>query len=79
MNKDYFQFKWFDELQIGDVFKFSPIIDSDIPSKFYTVYQKDKGTTKFNSTYHKDLNRMEFANDTPREVMIFPNRKKRNN
>lgn len=76
MSKDFFNFGFFDELQVGDVFKFSPIIDNDIPSKFYTVYHKDENTTKFNATYCKELNRMEFANDTPREIMIFPNRKR---
>ena len=75
-HKDYFQFKWFDELQVGDVFKFSLIIDNDIPTKFYTVYQKDENKTRFNATYGKELNRMEFANDLHREVMIFPYRKK---
>ncbi len=74
-HKDYFQFKWFDELQVGDVFKFSPIIDNDIPTKFYTVYQKDENKTRFNATYGKELNRMEFANDLDREIMIFPYRK----
>jgi hypothetical protein len=76
MSKDFFQFRWFDDLKTGDVFKFCPIIDSDIPSKFFTVFAKDELNTKFNSTYGKELNTTEFANDTPREVMIFPNRKR---
>jgi len=74
--KNYFNFRFFDELQVGDVFKFSPILDDDIPSKFYTVYQKNEIITRFNSTYGKNLSRMEFPNDTPREIMIFPNRKR---
>ena len=74
--KNFFKFSFFDDLKLNDVFKFSPNIDKDIPSKFYTVYYKDETTTKFNATYGKELNRMEFANDTPREIMIFPNRKK---
>ena len=42
MGKDFFNFKWFDELQVGDVFKFCPITDSDIPSKFFTAFAKDE-------------------------------------
>lgn len=76
MSKNYFNFSFFDELQVGDVFKFCPIIDNDIPNKFYTVYQKDETITKFNATYGRELNKMEFANNTSREVMIFPNRKR---
>ena len=75
MSKDFFQFKWFDELQVGDVFKLCPIIDSDIPSKFFTAFKKDEVNTKFNATYGKELHTMEFANNTPIEIMIFPNRK----
>lgn len=73
--KNYFEFKSFDELQTGDVFKFSPILDNDIPSKFYTVYHKNETHTKINSTYGKLLNRFEYENNINREVMIFPNRK----
>lgn len=73
---NFFIFKFFNELQIGDVFKFSPIIDNDIPNKFYTVYQKNETTTKFNATYGKELNQKELLNDTKREVMIYTNRKK---
>lgn len=70
-----FQFKWFDELQVGDVFKFCPIIDSDIPTrKFYTVYYKDELITKINSTYGKELHTIELANNTHREIMVYPNR-----
>lgn len=76
MSKDYFNFRFFDELQVGDVFKFSPLIDNDIASKFYTVYHKDENTTKFNDTYGKELNRMELVNNSRREIMIFPNRKR---
>ena len=32
--------------------------------------------TKFNATYGKELHTMEFANNTPREIMVFPNRKR---
>lgn len=79
MSKDFFQFRWFEELSIGDVFKFCPtIIDSDIPSKlFFTVYSKDEVNTKFNATYGRELHKMELANNTPREIMVFPNRKRR--
>ena len=76
MSKDFFQFKSFDELQVGDVFKFCPLIDSDVPSKFFTAFAKNEISTKFNSTYGKELHTMEFSNNTPREVMIFPNRKR---
>jgi hypothetical protein len=76
MSKDFFQFKWFDELQVGDVFKFCPIIDSDIPSIFFTAFAKDEVNTKINATYGKELHRMDFANNTSREIMIFPNRKR---
>ena len=74
--KDFFQFKWFDELQVGDVFKFCPIIEPDLPSKFYTAFKKDEVKTTINSTYGKELHTIELANDTPRVIMIFPNRKK---
>ena len=74
--KNTFKFKWFDELQVGDVFKFCPILDDDIPSKFFTVFAKDDVNTKFNATYGKDLHTMEFANGINREIMIFPNRKR---
>ena len=73
-NKNFFKFSYFDELKTGDVFKFSPIIDNDIPSKFYTVYAKDESTTKINSTYGKTILRLEYMNDLNKEVMIFPNR-----
>ena len=76
MSKDYFIFGLFSDLQVGDVFKFSPIIDSDIPNRFFTAYQKDADITKINTTYGKELNRMEFPNDTQKEVMIYPNRRK---
>jgi hypothetical protein len=76
MDKNFFTFKWFDDLKVGDTFKFCPTIDSDIPSKFFTVYYKDEFITKFNSTYGKELNKMEFLNDTHKEIMLFPNRKK---
>jgi hypothetical protein len=75
MSKYYFQFKWFSDLQVGDVFKFCTIIDNDIPSIFYTAYAKDDINTKFSATYGRNLHRKNFANDTPREIMIFPNRK----
>ena len=61
MNKDFFQFRWFEELQVGDVFKFCPVIDSDIPSKFFTAFAKDGVNTKFNATYGKELHTMEFV------------------
>jgi hypothetical protein len=76
MKKDYFKFASFEDLQVGDVFKFSPIIDNDIPSKYYTAFVKDELNTTFNSTYGKELNTSKFPNNTPREIMIFPNRKK---
>lgn len=76
MSKDFFQFKYFDELQVGDVFKFCTVIDSDVPSRFFTVFAKDGTSTKINSTYGKELHKMEFPNDAPREIMVFPNRKK---
>lgn len=76
MSKDFFQFKWFDELQVGDVFKFCPIIDSDIPKKFFTAFAKDGVNTKFNATYGKELHTMEVLNNTPKEIMLFPNRKR---
>jgi hypothetical protein len=72
--KNYFKFSFFEELKEGDVFKFSPVMDNDIPSKFYTVYKKTDTITKINATYGKVLNRMEFNNNLPREVMIFVNR-----
>lgn len=75
MNKDFFFFGHFNELKVGDVFKFPQNLYNDIPSKFYTVYQKDENTTKINATYGKLLNRLELENDTPIEVMIFQNRK----
>ncbi len=75
MGKNFFNFKFFDELQVGDVFKFSPVIDSDIPRRFYTVYEKNEYTTKFNTTYGKCLYQNEFDNNIHKEVMIFPNRK----
>ena len=74
--KNFFKFSFFDDLKLNDVFKFSPNIDKDIPSKFFTVYQKNEKTTKFNAKYGKDLSNMELPNDAPREIMIFPNRKK---
>jgi hypothetical protein len=76
MNKDFFQFKWFNELQVGDVFKFCPVIDSEIPNKFFTAFFKDDKNTKFNATYGKELNTTEFSNETKKEIMIFPNRKR---
>jgi hypothetical protein len=76
MSNSYFQFKWFDELQKGDVFKFSPILDNDIPSKYYTVSEKDNITTKIGATYGHALDRREYRNDLHREVMIFPNKKR---
>ena len=74
--KNYFMFDFFDSLNIGDVFKFSPFIDNDIPSRFYTVYSKDESTTKINATYGKNLYKQEYVNSLPREIMIFPNRRK---
>lgn len=74
MNKNFFTFKLFEELVVGDVFKFSPTLDNDIPKKFYTVYFKDNVTTKINATYGKDLNKMEIPNSVTREVMVFPGR-----
>lgn len=74
MNKNSFEFKWFNDLKTGNKFKFSPIIDSDVPSKFFTVIKKNDTHTKFAETYGKMGNVREFANDTPREVMIFTNR-----
>ena len=73
---NYFIFSYFHELKVGDVFKFSPVIDGSSTSKFYSVYQKDDSVTKINATYGKSLDRMEFANDTLMEVMIFPNRQR---
>jgi len=75
--KDFFKFRFFDELNVGDVFKFSPIIDNDdLPSVFYTVFYKDNLTTKINSTYGKKLMRFDFQNQElkNREVMVFPER-----
>lgn len=75
-NKHSFTFDFFENLSIGDVFKFSPIIDNDYPSKFYTVFYKDELITKINSTYGKRILRFEFSNTMQREVMIFPKRKR---
>jgi hypothetical protein len=75
-NRNYFQFKLFEELRVGEVFKFSPIIDLDLPDVFYTVFAKNELNTLFNSTYGKQLNTMIFSNNSPREVMVYPYRKK---
>lgn len=75
-DKNHFQFNYFDELSKGDVFKFSPVLDSDIPSKFFTVIEKNEVNTKFAETYGKEYNVRQFANETPKEIMIFPNRKR---
>ena len=76
--KNMFKFAYFEDLKQGDVFKFSPIIDSEIPSIFFTAYYKDENTTKFDSTYGKIIYRNEFKNDIDKEIMIFINRRKRN-
>ena len=86
MTKSKYQceFMFFNELQIGDVFKFSPVDAGlytnvaalfDMPNIFFTVYQKDENNTKINSTYGK-LHKMELANDTEIKVMVFPNKKR---
>lgn len=75
MSKDYFIFSFFEKLEVGDTFKFSKSIEDNIQNKFYTVYKKNRTTTKFNATYGKTLNRMELPNETQKEVMIYPNRK----
>lgn len=79
MNTNSFSFDFFENLSIGDVFKFCPIIDNDYPSKFYTVFYKDELITKVNSTYGKRILRFEFSNEMEREVMIFPLRKRKIN
>ena len=76
MPSNYFEFGFLEDLQIGDVFKFSPTIDSEIPSKFYSVYAKESGTIKINSTYGKSIDRKEFPITHYKEVMIFPERKR---
>jgi len=69
-NKMYFKFNWFDDLQIGDVFKFSP------ESAFYTVIMKDESNTTFQKTFGK-LYTQVFPNDiSNKEVMIYPDRKR---
>ena len=73
-SKHFFKFAWFDELIIGDVFKFSPMNKDDEPSRFYTVYFKDESITKINSSYGNQLIRREFKNELSREVLLFPNR-----
>lgn len=74
--KNFYIFKYFEDLNVGDVFKFSFVIDDNMHNKFYTVYEKNEINTKFNSTYGKELNRMELSNNYIREIMIFPYRKK---
>lgn len=74
---DFFKFRFFNELNVGDVFKFSPIIDNDdLPSRFYTVYYKDELITKINSSYGKKIISRAFQNQESenREVMVFPER-----
>ena len=75
-NKLFYEFAYFDELQIGDVFKFSPILDSEIPSTFFTVYAKDEKSTKASSTYGKKINWIELSNNIGREVLIYPGKKR---
>ena len=79
MKNDFFQFRWFNELQIGDVFKFCRVIDSEFPNIFFTVINKNEYKTKINSTYGKELHVMELPNKTHNEVMIFPNKKRQIN
>lgn len=74
-NKMHFIFTYFSQLKKGDTFKFSKIIDDDIPSNLYTVYYKDDKITKINSTYGKNLLKFEFSDIYQREVMLYPNRK----
>ena len=74
-NKNYFVFGYFDQLQVGDVFKFSQILDDDMPNSFFTVYYKDDEFTKINSTYGK-LDRKVIPSNSIREVMIFESRKR---
>lgn len=75
--KNAFVFSSFDKLQVGDVFKFSPIIDEDIPSRFYTVYKKNEVLTFFNSTYGKKIYSNELKNSLNSEVMIFEERSRK--
>lgn len=76
MDKNHFTFTYFSELKVGDTFKFSKVIEDDIPFLFYTVYYKDKKITKINSTYGKTLLKFEFSDLFQREVMLYHNRKK---
>jgi|VirMetMinimDraft_7_1064189.scaffolds.fasta_scaffold505067_2 hypothetical protein len=74
--KNYFTFKFFNELEKGDVFKFEKILDNDIHSIFFTVYFKDDITTKINSTYGKKILRFEYPNNKQSNVIVFPYRKR---
>lgn len=75
-NKNYFIFRYFDDLKVGDVFKFSPLLDDDIPSCFFTVYNIAGETVSINSTYGKKIVRFDYPTNLNREVMIFPDRKR---
>jgi hypothetical protein len=70
-DKHFFKFAWFEELQIGEVFKFSP------DSVFYSVIKKNEVTTTFQTLYGKLINQT-FRNDVcyNKEVLIFPDRQR---
>lgn len=67
--KNYFQFRFTDDLSTGDVFK----ISNDSP--FYTVLKIDSEKITIQKTFGKLIN-MSLPIDNTREVMIFPERKK---
>jgi hypothetical protein len=75
-DKNFFKFRFFDELEIGDVFKFCPAIDSKINiSTFFTVLNKTETTTTIQTTFGKVTAR-QINNNTITEIMVFPDRKR---
>lgn len=70
-NKNYFQFRFTDELTKGDVFKFTDSNDT-----FYTVIKVDVEAIHVQRTYGKLIGNITILNDNKREVMVFPDRKR---
>lgn len=79
MIKNCFIFRFFNELQIGDVFKFSSVYDSDIPNKFYTVISKDELNTKIQNTYGNVIQTIKINRNSIKETMVYPYRKRLTN
>lgn len=75
MEKDKCEFQQFCDLNVGDVFKFSPIESNEIPSRFFAAFEKDTKATRVRAIYGPDYT-MELANNVSREVMVFPARRK---